>query len=139
MNLHTPSKMVSDRKPPGMACIEQFILTHKLSKELIQLRMEDREFNLEREIEPEREYSDSFRLARSGQPTKLASGFTPLRHQQTSGQELPYFPIPDNIEDRQRIIWQEQDSFQLEAEIVRPYDTEIVGPAERSTKNNKTL
>ncbi|MBW0490811.1 hypothetical protein O181_030526 [Austropuccinia psidii MF-1] len=59
-----------------------------------------------REIEPERSYSDSFRLTRSGQPTKLPSGFTPLRNQQTSGQGSPYFPIPGNIQDRERIIGQ---------------------------------
>ncbi|MBW0507885.1 hypothetical protein O181_047600 [Austropuccinia psidii MF-1] len=37
-------------------------------------------------MEPEREYSDSFKLTISSEPTTLPSGFTPLRHQQTSGQ-----------------------------------------------------
>ncbi|MBW0547526.1 hypothetical protein O181_087241 [Austropuccinia psidii MF-1] len=40
-----------------------------------------------REIEPEITYSDSFRHIRSGNPTKLPSGFTPLRHHQISDQE----------------------------------------------------
>ncbi|MBW0464832.1 hypothetical protein O181_004547 [Austropuccinia psidii MF-1] len=87
-----------------------------------------------REIEPEGWYSDSFRLTSSVQPTKLSSGFTPLRHQQTSGQESPFFPITGNIQDRERIIGQEQDFFQQEEERVRSYDPEIFGPAERSTK-----
>ncbi|MBW0481159.1 hypothetical protein O181_020874 [Austropuccinia psidii MF-1] len=69
-----------------------------------------------REIEPERSYSYFFRLTRSGKPTKLPSGFTPLGHQQTSGQESPYFQIPERV---------------------RPYDAETVGPSGRSTKNNK--
>ncbi|MBW0550184.1 hypothetical protein O181_089899 [Austropuccinia psidii MF-1] len=42
-----------------------------------------------REIEPESSYCDSFRLTRSGQQTKIPSGFTTLRHQNTSGQESP--------------------------------------------------
>ncbi|MBW0556452.1 hypothetical protein O181_096167 [Austropuccinia psidii MF-1] len=90
-------------------------------------------------MEPERSYSDSFRLIRSCQPTKLPSGFTPLRHQKTSGQESPYFPIPGNIQDRERIIGQEQDFFQPEGERVRPYDPETVGTAERSTKNQQKV
>ncbi|MBW0468515.1 hypothetical protein O181_008230 [Austropuccinia psidii MF-1] len=64
-----------------------------------------------REIEPEITYSDFFRLIRSGNPTKLPSGFTPLRHQQISDQESPYFPIPGRIQARKRIIGQEKDSF----------------------------
>ncbi|MBW0491730.1 hypothetical protein O181_031445 [Austropuccinia psidii MF-1] len=92
-----------------------------------------------REIEPEREYYASFRLARSGQPTKLPSGFTPLRHKYTSGQESPYLPIQDNIQDRRRIIGQEQDFFQPEEERVKPYGPEIVGPVERSTKKQQRV
>ncbi|MBW0513577.1 hypothetical protein O181_053292 [Austropuccinia psidii MF-1] len=92
-----------------------------------------------REIEPEITYSDSFRLIRSGNPTKLPNGFTPLRHQQISDQEPPYFPIPGRIQERKRIIGQEQYFFQPEAERVRSYYPEIVGPAKRSTKNNKQL
>ncbi|MBW0591027.1 hypothetical protein O181_130742, partial [Austropuccinia psidii MF-1] len=43
--------------------------------------------------EPDRAYSDSFRLTRS-RPTQLSSGFTPFRNQQISGQESPLFRIP---------------------------------------------
>ncbi|MBW0539572.1 hypothetical protein O181_079287 [Austropuccinia psidii MF-1] len=64
-----------------------------------------------REMEPEREYSDFLRIKRSGQTTKLPSGFKPLRHQQISDQKSPYFPIPASIQERGRIIEQEQDFF----------------------------
>ncbi|MBW0462097.1 hypothetical protein O181_001812 [Austropuccinia psidii MF-1] len=40
-----------------------------------------------RAMDPEREYSDSFRLTRSRQ-AQLSSGFTPLRFQKNSGQEV---------------------------------------------------
>ncbi|MBW0479499.1 hypothetical protein O181_019214 [Austropuccinia psidii MF-1] len=76
---------------------------------------------------------------RTGNPTTLPSGFTPLRHQQISDQESPYFPIPDRIHKKKRIIGQEQDFFQPEAERVRSYDPEIVGPVARSTKKQQTV
>ncbi|MBW0504474.1 hypothetical protein O181_044189 [Austropuccinia psidii MF-1] len=95
--------------------------------------------NHRRQIEPERSYSDCFRLTKSGQQTKLPSGFTKLMHQQTSGQESPYFPIAGNIQDRERIIGKEQDFFSPESERVRTYDPEIVGPAGRSTKKQQKV
>ncbi|MBW0513634.1 hypothetical protein O181_053349 [Austropuccinia psidii MF-1] len=60
-----------------------------------------------REIEPEITYSDSFRLIRSGNQTKLPSGFTPLRHQKISDQESSSFQIPGRFQERKRIIGQE--------------------------------
>ncbi|MBW0533478.1 hypothetical protein O181_073193 [Austropuccinia psidii MF-1] len=39
-----------------------------------------------RTADPDREYSDSFRMTRS-RPSQLSSGFTPFRKQQISGQE----------------------------------------------------
>ncbi|MBW0555307.1 hypothetical protein O181_095022 [Austropuccinia psidii MF-1] len=51
-----------------------------------------------REMEPEIRYSDPLRLMRTGNPTRLPSGFKPLRHQQISDQESPYFP--SKIESR---------------------------------------
>ncbi|MBW0557533.1 hypothetical protein O181_097248 [Austropuccinia psidii MF-1] len=92
-----------------------------------------------REIEPEITYSEYFRLIRSGNPTKLPSGFTPLRHQQISDQESPYFPIPGRIQERKRLIGKEKEFFQPEEERVRSYDPELVGPSKRSTENNKQL
>ncbi|MBW0461294.1 hypothetical protein O181_001009 [Austropuccinia psidii MF-1] len=78
-------------------------------------------------------------LIRSGNPTKLPSGFTPLRHQHISDQESQYLPIPGKIQERKRIIEQEQDFFQPEAEKVRSYDPELVGPAKRSTMKQQTV
>ncbi|MBW0568962.1 hypothetical protein O181_108677, partial [Austropuccinia psidii MF-1] len=92
-----------------------------------------------REIEPGITYSDSFRLIRSGNPTKLPSGFTPLRHQNISDKESSYFPVPGRIQERKRIIGQEQYFFQLEAERVRYYDPELIGPAKRSMKKQQKV
>ncbi|MBW0517670.1 hypothetical protein O181_057385 [Austropuccinia psidii MF-1] len=81
-----------------------------------------------REIEPEITHSDSSELIRSGNPTKLPSGLTPLRHQQISDQESPHFSMPGRIQERKRIIRQEQDFYQPEAERVKSYDPELFGP-----------
>ncbi|MBW0580103.1 hypothetical protein O181_119818 [Austropuccinia psidii MF-1] len=89
-------------------------------------------------MKPEIRYSDPPRLMRTGDPTRLPSGLKPLRHQQISDQESPYFPIQDIIQERKRIIRQEQDFFQQVAERVRSYDPEIVGPVARSTKKQQT-
>ncbi|MBW0576763.1 hypothetical protein O181_116478 [Austropuccinia psidii MF-1] len=42
-----------------------------------------------REMEPEIRYSDPLRLMSTGNPTRLPSGFKPLRHQHISDQESP--------------------------------------------------
>ncbi|MBW0548346.1 hypothetical protein O181_088061 [Austropuccinia psidii MF-1] len=78
-------------------------------------------------------------LMRTGNPIRLPSGFTPLRHQQISDQESPCFPIPDRIQERKMIIRQEKDFFQPEAERVQSCDPEIVGPVSRSTKKQQTV
>ncbi|MBW0495435.1 hypothetical protein O181_035150 [Austropuccinia psidii MF-1] len=75
----------------------------------------------------------------TGNPTRLPSGFKPLKHQQISDQQSPYFPIQDRIQERKRIIGQEQKFFQPEGERVRSYDPEIVGPVARSTKKQQTV
>ncbi|MBW0498634.1 hypothetical protein O181_038349 [Austropuccinia psidii MF-1] len=46
-----------------------------------------------RTADPDRAYSDSFRLTRS-RPNQLPSGFTPFRKKQISGQESPFLTIP---------------------------------------------
>ncbi|MBW0465478.1 hypothetical protein O181_005193 [Austropuccinia psidii MF-1] len=50
-----------------------------------------------RTAEPDRAYSDSFRLTRS-RTTQLSSGFTPFRNQKISGQESPFFTIPRSFQ-----------------------------------------
>ncbi|MBW0469003.1 hypothetical protein O181_008718 [Austropuccinia psidii MF-1] len=52
-----------------------------------------------RTAEPDRAYSDSFKLTRS-RPTQLSCSFTPFRHQQISGQESPFFTIPGSFQDK---------------------------------------
>ncbi|MBW0576952.1 hypothetical protein O181_116667 [Austropuccinia psidii MF-1] len=74
-----------------------------------------------RTVEPERAYSDSFRLTRS-RPTQLSSGFTPFRHQKISGQESPFFTIPGSFQEKTRVQGKKQDFFQPKAERVRPND-----------------
>ncbi|MBW0466109.1 hypothetical protein O181_005824 [Austropuccinia psidii MF-1] len=86
-----------------------------------------------RTIEPGRAYSDSFRLTRS-RPTQLASGFTPFRKQQLSGQESPLFTSPGSFQEKTRIQTAKQDLFHTKAERVRPNDPEAVGLGERSTQ-----
>ncbi|MBW0542629.1 hypothetical protein O181_082344 [Austropuccinia psidii MF-1] len=44
--------------------------------------------------DPDRAYSDSFRIIRS-RPNKLSRDSTPFRHQQISDQESPFFTIPE--------------------------------------------
>ncbi|MBW0513048.1 hypothetical protein O181_052763 [Austropuccinia psidii MF-1] len=68
--------------------------------------------------DPDREYSDSFRLTRS-RPNQLSSGFTPFRNQQIRGQESPFFTIP--------------------GERVRPNYPEAVGFGERRTQEPEVV
>ncbi|MBW0499586.1 hypothetical protein O181_039301 [Austropuccinia psidii MF-1] len=86
-----------------------------------------------RAADPDREYSDYFRLTRS-RPNQLSSGFTLFRNQQISGQESPFFTIPGIFQEKTRIKGQKQDLFQPKAERVRPNDPEAVGLGERSTE-----
>ncbi|MBW0503227.1 hypothetical protein O181_042942 [Austropuccinia psidii MF-1] len=75
--------------------------------------------------DPERKYSDSFRLTRS-MPNQLSSGFTPFRNQQISGQESPFFTISRSFQDKPRIQGKKQDHLQPDEERVRPNDPEAV-------------
>ncbi|MBW0569523.1 hypothetical protein O181_109238 [Austropuccinia psidii MF-1] len=63
-------------------------------------------------MEQETTYSDPFRLMRTGNPTRLPSGVTPLRHQKIRDQESPYFPIQERIQKRKRIIEQTQKEYE---------------------------
>ncbi|MBW0538587.1 hypothetical protein O181_078302 [Austropuccinia psidii MF-1] len=74
-----------------------------------------------RTADPDREYSDSFRLTRI-RPNQLSSGFIPFRNQQISGQESPFFTVPGSLEKKTRIQGQKQDHLQPEEEKVRPND-----------------
>ncbi|MBW0461834.1 hypothetical protein O181_001549 [Austropuccinia psidii MF-1] len=87
-----------------------------------------------RTAEPDRAYSDSFRLARS-KPTQLSSGFTPFRPQQIGGQESPFLTIPGSFQEKKRIQGKNQDFIQPKAERSRLNDPESVGLCERSTQD----
>ncbi|MBW0472764.1 hypothetical protein O181_012479 [Austropuccinia psidii MF-1] len=83
--------------------------------------------------DPERTYSDSFRLTRS-RPNQLSSGLTPFRNQKTSGQESPFLKIPGSLQEKKRIQGKTKALFQQKAERVRPNDPEAVELGERSTQ-----
>ncbi|MBW0549621.1 hypothetical protein O181_089336 [Austropuccinia psidii MF-1] len=86
-----------------------------------------------RTADPDRAYSDSFRLTRS-RPNQLSSGFKPFRNQQIHGQESPFFTIPVILQEKTRIQGQKQDHLKPEEERVRPNDPEAVGFGERSAQ-----
>ncbi|MBW0490018.1 hypothetical protein O181_029733 [Austropuccinia psidii MF-1] len=86
-----------------------------------------------RTADPDRAYSDSFRLTRS-RLNQLSSGFPPLRNQKISGQESPFFTIPGSFQEKKRIQGQNQDHLQPEEGRIRPNDPEAVGFGERSAQ-----
>ncbi|MBW0519482.1 hypothetical protein O181_059197 [Austropuccinia psidii MF-1] len=86
-----------------------------------------------RTSDPDRAYSDSFRLTGS-RPNQLSSSFTPSRNQQISGQESQFFTIPGSFQEKTRIQGQKQDLLQPKADAVRPNNPEAVGLGERSTQ-----
>ncbi|MBW0488768.1 hypothetical protein O181_028483 [Austropuccinia psidii MF-1] len=64
-----------------------------------------------RTTDPDRAYSDSFRLTRS-MPNQLSSGVILFRNQQISGQESPLFTIPGGFQEKTRIQGQKQHHLQ---------------------------
>ncbi|MBW0471409.1 hypothetical protein O181_011124 [Austropuccinia psidii MF-1] len=78
-----------------------------------------------RTAEPDRAYSDSFRLKRS-RPTQLSSGFTPFRNQNISCQESPFLTIPGSFLEKTSTQGQKQDIFKPKAGRVRANDPEAV-------------
>ncbi|MBW0542789.1 hypothetical protein O181_082504 [Austropuccinia psidii MF-1] len=91
-----------------------------------------------RTADPDRAYSDSFRLTR-GRPNQLSSGFTPFINQQISRQESPFFTIPGSFQDKTREQGQEQSLLQPEEEIFRPYVPEDVGFGKRSAQEPEVV
>ncbi|MBW0544248.1 hypothetical protein O181_083963 [Austropuccinia psidii MF-1] len=91
-----------------------------------------------RTVNPDRAYSDSFRLTRS-RPNQLSSGFTPFRNQQVSDQESPFFTIPGGFQEKTGIQGEKQDLFQSKEERVRPNDPEVVGFGERSAQEPEVV
>ncbi|MBW0567041.1 hypothetical protein O181_106756 [Austropuccinia psidii MF-1] len=91
-----------------------------------------------RTVNPDRAYSDSFRLTRS-RPNQLSSGFTPFRNQQISGQESPFFTVPGSFQEKTRKQGKEQNLLQPEEERVIPHDPEAVGLGKRSTQEPEVV
>ncbi|MBW0463253.1 hypothetical protein O181_002968 [Austropuccinia psidii MF-1] len=86
-----------------------------------------------RTADPDRVYTDSFRLTRI-RPNQLSSSLTPFSNQQISGQQSPFFTIPGSFQEKTRIQGQKQDLFQPKAERVRHNDPEDFEIGERSTQ-----
>ncbi|MBW0515903.1 hypothetical protein O181_055618 [Austropuccinia psidii MF-1] len=91
-----------------------------------------------RTTDPDREYSDFFRLIRI-RPNQLSSGFTPFRNQHFSGQESPFFTIPGIFQEKTSIQGQKQDHLQPEEERVRPNNPEAFGFGERSAQEPEVV
>ncbi|MBW0569443.1 hypothetical protein O181_109158 [Austropuccinia psidii MF-1] len=91
-----------------------------------------------RTADPDRAYSDCFRLTRR-RSNQLSSGFTPFRNQQISGQESPFFTIPGGFQEKTRKQGQKKDPLQPEEERVRPHDPEAVGFDERSSQEPEVV
>ncbi|MBW0472957.1 hypothetical protein O181_012672 [Austropuccinia psidii MF-1] len=83
--------------------------------------------------DPDRVFSDSFRLSRS-RPNQLSISFIPFKNKQISGQESPFFTIPGSFQEKTTIQGKKRDLFQPKAERVRPNDPQAVGLGERSTQ-----
>ncbi|MBW0475451.1 hypothetical protein O181_015166 [Austropuccinia psidii MF-1] len=86
-----------------------------------------------RTADPDREYSDSFRL-KSSRPNQLSSGFTPFRKQKISVQDSPFFTFPCPFQEKTSIQGKKQDLFQPKAERIRPNDPEDVLFGDRSAQ-----
>ncbi|MBW0484554.1 hypothetical protein O181_024269 [Austropuccinia psidii MF-1] len=91
-----------------------------------------------RSVNPDRAYSDAFRLTRSRQ-NQLLSAFTGFRNQQVSDQESPFFTIPRGFQEKTRIHGEKQDLFQSKEERVRSNDQEAVAFGERSAQESEVV
>ncbi|MBW0463997.1 hypothetical protein O181_003712, partial [Austropuccinia psidii MF-1] len=91
-----------------------------------------------RTVNPDRAYSDSFRLTRC-RPNHLSSGFTQFRNQQVSDQESPFLTIPGGFKEKTMIQGEKQDLFQSKGERVRPNNPEVFGFGERSAQEPEVV
>ncbi|MBW0485841.1 hypothetical protein O181_025556 [Austropuccinia psidii MF-1] len=89
-----------------------------------------------RTADPDREYSDSFRITKS-RPNQLSSGFISFKNQQISGQESTFYTIPGSLQEKTRKQGQKKDLLQPEEERVRPHGPEAVGFGERSVQEQE--
>ncbi|MBW0470107.1 hypothetical protein O181_009822 [Austropuccinia psidii MF-1] len=116
-------------KPEDWKDIDQTLQLNQLFKDLFQWSMD----NKSRTSDPDRAYSDSFRLTRSSS-NQLPSGFTPFWNQNISCKQSVFLTIQGSFQEKTRVQGQKQDLFQPKAERVRPNDPKAVGLGERSTQ-----
>ncbi|MBW0482327.1 hypothetical protein O181_022042 [Austropuccinia psidii MF-1] len=89
-----------------------------------------------RNVNPDRAYSDYFRLTRSN-PNQLSSGFTPFINQQVSDQQSPFFTIPRGFQEKTRIQRAKQDSFQPRERESDPMMQKLLDLVKEVHKNQK--
>ncbi|MBW0473081.1 hypothetical protein O181_012796 [Austropuccinia psidii MF-1] len=136
--------------------MDQALQLHQVLKDLFQWSMNNKRFNLashwaelgascQKICRKEIDFKDLmiitkdfFRLTRS-RPNQLSSGFTPIRNQQVSGQESPFFTLPGGFQEKTRTQEQEQDLFSPKAERVRPNDPETVVLGKRCTQEPEVV
>ncbi|MBW0474332.1 hypothetical protein O181_014047 [Austropuccinia psidii MF-1] len=139
-------------QPEDWNDMDKVLQLQQLPKDLFQWSMDNKRFNLasqlaelgatcqkiclkeidfkdicyRRTTDPNREYSDSFRLT-SSRPNQLSSGLTPFISQHIRCQDSPFFTIPGSFQEKTRKQGQHQDHHQPEEERVRTNDPEAVG------------
>ncbi|MBW0518178.1 hypothetical protein O181_057893, partial [Austropuccinia psidii MF-1] len=86
-----------------------------------------------RTVNPDRAYSDSFRLTTSRE-NELSSGFKQFQNQEVSDQESPFFTITGGFQENTRIQREKQDLYQSKEARVRPNNPELVGFGKRSAQ-----
>ncbi|MBW0550145.1 hypothetical protein O181_089860 [Austropuccinia psidii MF-1] len=89
-----------------------------------------------RKTDPDRAYSDSFRLTRS-RPNQLSDSLTPFRNHQISGQESPFFTIPGSFQEKTRIQRQKQEHLQPEEERNNPMIQKLLDLVKKVHKKQK--
>ncbi|MBW0475216.1 hypothetical protein O181_014931 [Austropuccinia psidii MF-1] len=91
-----------------------------------------------RAADPNRAYSDSFRLKRS-RPNQFYSGFIPFRNQNISGQESPFFTNPGSFLENTRIQGQKQDLFRQRQKTSDPMIQKLLDLVKEVQKSQKQL
>ncbi|MBW0524119.1 hypothetical protein O181_063834 [Austropuccinia psidii MF-1] len=89
-----------------------------------------------RTADPDRAYSDSFRLTRR-RTNQISSGFTPFRNQQISCQESPLFTIPGSFQEKTRIQGKSQDHLQPGKRDSDPMIQKLLDLVKEVHKNQK--
>ncbi|MBW0496862.1 hypothetical protein O181_036577, partial [Austropuccinia psidii MF-1] len=133
-------------KPEDWKDMDQVLQLQQLLKDLFQYRMKNKRINLASHWAElgasfhtlcfkEIPFKDLMMIPKGWNPTR--NGFTPFRHQQTSGQGSPVFKIPGGFQEKTRIQGKKPEIFLPKAERVRPNDPEAVGLGEGSRQESE--